>query len=169
MLKEKEMNIMPSQSCELCNQIELIKANQHPRLIAELETGYAMLGPSQFFKGYTIFICKVDCPELHLLEKGYRVQMMEELAALSGSVFNAFKPRKLNYECLGNQVPHIHWHIFPRHFDDPHPLIPVWQFDPVYLDPQKYAPTSAESVALKEQILAELRKTSVRIIKTGLE
>jgi hypothetical protein len=65
--------------------------------------------------------------------------------------------------------PHIHCISSPGILTTPIPWIPVWQFDPVYLDPQKYAPTSAESFALKEQILAELRKTSVRIIKTGLE
>jgi diadenosine tetraphosphate (Ap4A) HIT family hydrolase len=32
----------------------------------------------------------------------------------------------LNYELLGNQVPHLHWHLFPRYRDDPEALKPVW-------------------------------------------
>jgi diadenosine tetraphosphate (Ap4A) HIT family hydrolase len=33
---------------------------------------------------------------------------------------------KLNYECLGNEQPHVHWHVFPRSVDDPMRLAPVW-------------------------------------------
>jgi diadenosine tetraphosphate (Ap4A) HIT family hydrolase len=32
----------------------------------------------------------------------------------------------MNYELLGNQVPHLHWHLFPRYADDPDRLKPVW-------------------------------------------
>ena len=38
----------------------------------------------------------------------------------------AFRPRKLNYELLGNQVPHLHWHLFPRYESDPRHLQAVW-------------------------------------------
>ena len=37
-----------------------------------------------------------------------------------------FAPLKLNVESLGNQVPHLHWHLFPRRADDPEKLKPVW-------------------------------------------
>ncbi len=33
---------------------------------------------------------------------------------------------RINYECLGNQVAHIHWHVIPRHAGDPDPRNPVW-------------------------------------------
>ncbi|MEI7686422.1 MAG: HIT domain-containing protein, partial [Planctomycetota bacterium] len=33
---------------------------------------------------------------------------------------------KLNVESLGNQVPHLHWHLFPRRADDPDRLKAVW-------------------------------------------
>jgi diadenosine tetraphosphate (Ap4A) HIT family hydrolase len=43
----------------------------------------------------------------------------------------------MNYELLGNQVPHIHWHVIPRLANDPAPLKPVWlvQHEPVRLAP----------------------------------
>ena len=28
--------------------------------------------------------------------------------------FDGFDPVKINYELLGNQLPHIHWHVIPR-------------------------------------------------------
>ena len=35
------------------------------------------------------------------------------------------------YEPLGNQTPHIHWHVIPRLVDDPAPLEAVWAVPPV--------------------------------------
>ncbi len=160
---------MSSVPCEICRQIISIRENKHPRLIAELETGFAMLGPSQFYRGYTIFLCKVDSAELHHLDRDFRIHFLEELTFLSEAVFKAVNPRKLNYELLGNQVSHIHWHLFPRHFNDPQPLLPVWQCEPDCLNPQIYGPSSDESRALKQQILDELAKTPVQILKTGLD
>jgi len=37
-----------------------------------------------------------------------------------------FDVGKINSELLGNQVPHIHWHVIPRLKSDPDPLNPVW-------------------------------------------
>jgi diadenosine tetraphosphate (Ap4A) HIT family hydrolase len=32
-----------------------------------------------------------------------------------------FKPLKMNFEILGNAVPHLHGHIVPRYYGDPAP------------------------------------------------
>lgn len=36
------------------------------------------------------------------------------------------KPDKINLASLGNQVPHLHWHVIPRFADDAHFPDPVW-------------------------------------------
>jgi diadenosine tetraphosphate (Ap4A) HIT family hydrolase len=36
-----------------------------------------------------------------------------------------FEPVKLNYQLLGNSVPHLHAHLLPRDADDPRPGWPV--------------------------------------------
>jgi len=38
-----------------------------------------------------------------------------------------FDAVKINCELLGNQVPHIHWHVIPRLAGDPAPKEPVWR------------------------------------------
>ncbi len=38
------------------------------------------------------------------------------------------RPLRINYECLGNQVAHVHWHVIPRHADDPQPRDTVWHW-----------------------------------------
>jgi diadenosine tetraphosphate (Ap4A) HIT family hydrolase len=35
-------------------------------------------------------------------------------------------PHKVNLASLGNLVPHLHWHVIPRWFDDSRFLEPVW-------------------------------------------
>src|SRR5262249_9027259 len=49
-----------------------------------------------------------------------------EMCLLAAAIEACFRPDKLNYELLGNQVPHLHWHLFPRSRRDPHALKPVW-------------------------------------------
>ena len=35
-------------------------------------------------------------------------------------------PAKINLASLGNQIPHLHWHVIPRFVDDAHFPDPVW-------------------------------------------
>jgi diadenosine tetraphosphate (Ap4A) HIT family hydrolase len=51
---------------------------------------------------------------------------LEEMCYLAQAIEECFHPHKLNYELLGNQVPHLHWHLFPRYANDPDRLRPVW-------------------------------------------
>ena len=44
------------------------------------------------------------------------------VAAAIGAVF---RPCHLNYQLLGNAVPHVHVHVLPRHLDDPAPERPL--------------------------------------------
>jgi diadenosine tetraphosphate (Ap4A) HIT family hydrolase len=48
-----------------------------------------------------------------------------------------YRPLKMNYELLGNEVPHIHWHLIPRLSGDPAARGPVWH---VEHSPQPLAP-----------------------------
>ena len=43
-------------------------------------------------------------------------------------------------ELLGNQVPHIHWHLVPRLSTDPDPHAPIWR---VAHEPAPLAPAAA--------------------------
>ena len=115
--------------CLVCDRIHQIKQGTNPYFIAELETGFAVAGDYQFFKGYTLFLCKLHTPELHQLERSFKLKFLDEMSMVAEAVFKSFNPEILNYEALGNAEPHLHWHIFPRHHDDPNPRGPTWQID----------------------------------------
>ena len=115
--------------CLVCERIAQIKGGTNDFFIAELETGYVVAGDHQFFKGYTLFLCREHVAELHQLKNGFRQRFLEEMSLVAQAVFEHFQPRKLNYEALGNAEPHLHWHLFPRYADDPNPRGPIWQVD----------------------------------------
>jgi diadenosine tetraphosphate (Ap4A) HIT family hydrolase len=51
---------------------------------------------------------------------------MEEVSSVAEALYDIFKPTKINYELLGNMVPHIHWHIVPRFMSEPLWPRPIW-------------------------------------------
>jgi diadenosine tetraphosphate (Ap4A) HIT family hydrolase len=72
-----------------------------------------------------------------------------EVLAVGRAVEAAFSPVKLNYDLLGNSVPHLHTHVVPRYADDPRP---GWPFPFPHPDPP---PMPAERL---EAQLAALRR-----------
>ena len=53
-----------------------------------------------------------------------------EVLRVGRAIEAAFAPVKLNYDLLGNSVPHLHTHIVPRYADDPRPGWPFPFPDP---------------------------------------
>jgi diadenosine tetraphosphate (Ap4A) HIT family hydrolase len=135
--------------CEICERISRFTSD-NPYLIAELETGYAVLADNQYYRGYTIFLAKQCVPELHDLPPDVTSRFLEEMALVAEAVFRAFEPRKLNYELLGNSVSHLHWHLFPRYEDDPNSQWPVWS-NQAFLD-------AARRTEIEPSELASLRQ-----------
>jgi diadenosine tetraphosphate (Ap4A) HIT family hydrolase len=44
-----------------------------------------------------------------------------ELLAVGRALEQHLSPVKLNYDVLGNSLPHLHTHVVPRYADDPRP------------------------------------------------
>jgi diadenosine tetraphosphate (Ap4A) HIT family hydrolase len=80
----------------------------------------------QFFAGWTVLVLKEHVSELYELSGDARGMLMEEVSHVTQTLAKVFDAKKMNYELLGNQVPHIHWHLIPRLKSDPDPLKPVW-------------------------------------------
>ena len=87
----------------------------------------AYLFDDQFFQGWTILVLKQHATELFHLSPSERAGLMEEVSAVAKALADVYGARKVNYELLGNQLPHIHWHLIPRGQDDPAPVEPVWR------------------------------------------
>ena len=97
------------------------------RKVADLPTAIAVLGNDQFYRGYTLVVARTHATELFHLPGDEAMRYCADMMTVARAVADAFRPRKLNYELLGNTVAHLHWHIFPRYEDDPTPQRPVWE------------------------------------------
>ena len=109
--------------------------------IAELEQCYVLLNRDQFFPGYTIVVAKDHVTELFHLDRQARSEVLDEVTRVAKALYNLFKPAKMNYELLGNMVPHMHWHLVPRFAGDPLWPRPIWAepHEEVILTPEEYA------------------------------
>jgi diadenosine tetraphosphate (Ap4A) HIT family hydrolase len=94
--------------------------------IADCGSTVAYLHDDQFFEGWTFLVLKRHATELWQLTPAERAALIEEVARVARAVGTAFDAVKLNYELLGNQIAHIHWHLIPRRADDPAPTAPAW-------------------------------------------
>ena len=144
-------------SCLICERIAQIKKRENPYFVAELTTGYIVLGDFQFYKGYTLFLSKDHVSELSQLKRQVKTVFLKEMAQAAEAVYKAFKPLKLNYELLGNSDPHLHWHLFPRYKNDPSPNKPVWVIDKSIRCSDNARPSREELASLKNSLLSELR------------
>jgi diadenosine tetraphosphate (Ap4A) HIT family hydrolase len=142
--------------CLICNRIKMIKEGTNKYFVKELETGYVVIGDHQYFKGYTLFLCKEHKNELHELDNDFKEKFLVEMSKVSEAVYRAFKPIKLNYELLGNGDPHTHWHIFPINPNEPNPTYPVWWTPKEKMYAENVKPTDEELEELKNILLGEL-------------
>lgn len=141
--------------CLICERISMIQEGNNPYFVAELETGYVVIGDFQTYKGYTVFLCKRHCSELHLLKPRFRQRFLSEMAIVAEAVYKTFKPDKLNYELLGNTGEHMHWHLFPRRKSDEKSYTAIWA---VNKTKRSARPSDSELSKLRQSLKTELKK-----------
>ncbi len=103
--------------------------------IADLGLSKVYLHDDQFFPGWTVVVFQRHATELFQLTSTERFQLIEEVSRVADISAAVYQAKKMNYELLGNRLPHIHWHVIPRLAGDPAPLEPVWRVphDPLLL------------------------------------
>jgi diadenosine tetraphosphate (Ap4A) HIT family hydrolase len=55
------------------------------------------------------------------LDSGEAAKYGREVLAVGRALQAVFAPVKMNYNVLGNWLPHLHTHLVPRYADDPRP------------------------------------------------
>jgi diadenosine tetraphosphate (Ap4A) HIT family hydrolase len=117
---------MTHADCPFCRKLAKLDALPASEVVWRFPHSVAFLGPWQFYRGYCVLVSRRHARELSELPDHARREYLEEMCLLARAIEKACIPHKLNYELLGNQVPHLHWHLFPRSSDDPARLSPVW-------------------------------------------
>lgn len=149
--------------CLICDRIEMIKNGTNPYFVKELETGFVVIGDNQYFKGYTLFLCKDHKTELFQLDKVKKLKFLEEMSIIAEAVSKASGCEKMNYELLGNGDSHMHWHLFPRVTGDldgygNNGKGPVWWYPMEKMYSADNLPTNEELNEMKSKLLMELEQ-----------
>lgn len=122
--------------CPLCDALV------HPRTpIATLPYTQVLLHDQQGAAGWCVCVLREHVEHLDALPIPTQAAVFAEVARVARAVRSTFPtsgadggPPRINYECLGNVVGHVHWHVIPRHADDPAPTATVWTWDRARLD-----------------------------------
>jgi diadenosine tetraphosphate (Ap4A) HIT family hydrolase len=141
--------------CGICALVERCRADAFADFVAELPHSFVILGDAQFYRGYCVVVAKRHVDEIHLMPPEEARALFEETVAVGRAIALATSPLKLNYECLGNLEPHVHWHVFPRFEADAMRAAPVW------MRPEAERKASLEDSdrrALIQTLASELRR-----------
>ena len=78
------------------------------------------------YPGYCRLIWNTHVAEMSDLCAADQRHCFNLLMAVEVALRECFAPDKINLASFGNVVPHLHWHIIPRHLDDLHFPQPIW-------------------------------------------
>jgi len=113
---------MTGAECVMCARV----AGEGPLFVADLPTSRVYFNEDQFFPGWVFVVLKRHALELYELEASERAAQIEDVNRVARALARVYQPVKMNYELLGNLVPHIHWHLVPRLATDPALRSPIW-------------------------------------------
>jgi len=85
-----------------------------------------LMTPQAGYPGFCRVIWHEHVREMTDLAVDQRVHLMTVVWAVEAALRQALMPAKINLASLGNQVPHLHWHVIPRFSDDAHFPDVVW-------------------------------------------
>lgn len=137
--------------CALCAQDggDLVWRSDKLRVVHVEEDG---------FPGYYRVIWNAHVAELSALSPEERAECMGAVVCVERSLIEHLKPAKVNLAALGNQVPHLHWHVIARFDWDTHFPNAIWGEPQRPRDHDREAAVGALLDAVNAQIRGYLAK-----------
>ncbi len=130
--------------------------NQHWAKIASLAVSSLYLSKDQAYRGYSLLVFDgAHATRPSDLDLTVWAMFCLDLHWAQAAVERATSPDHINVAALGNQVPHLHWHIIPRYKTDARWGAPIWMTD-VDREVDAFHPPEAEFRQLLDAIRAEL-------------
>jgi diadenosine tetraphosphate (Ap4A) HIT family hydrolase len=87
--------------------------------IIVMEVSTLFLLKDQIFKGRCILALNDHKKEIFDLNRDERNSFFEDLSIAANSIYQCFKPDKINYAIFGDLVPHFHVHLVPKYKKGP--------------------------------------------------
>jgi diadenosine tetraphosphate (Ap4A) HIT family hydrolase len=142
---------------------------ENPTVLAEMGSGYAVIGDVQFLPGYCVLLGKdPNATALAEMPRIERVRFLADADLLATAVERACREadpafRRMNIDILGNTDAFVHAHLWPRYeWEDPRlGGRPVWLYDPEnWSDPA--TALGEQHTRLRARIADELRSVLSR-------
>jgi diadenosine tetraphosphate (Ap4A) HIT family hydrolase len=113
------MTVQGDDICALCRRAgeTLLWSDARCRVILACDPHYP---------GFCRVVWHDHVREMTDLAAGDRARLLEVVLATEAALRELLAPDKVNLASLGNQVPHLHWHVIPRFATDRHFPDPVW-------------------------------------------
>ncbi|MEW6272910.1 MAG: GNAT family N-acetyltransferase [Thermodesulfobacteriota bacterium] len=140
--------------------------DEHGITLWRSSTSLVRLSRNQRARGYCVVIAVPHAVEPFDLAPGAARAWFDDVLATGRAVQRVCAPIKLNYEILGNAVPHLHCHVVPRYVDDGTPAnpLPLFQEPPIALAQEELAALAA---ALREALQQEAGGGPLRFAALG--
>lgn len=110
---------MNTSACPLCSA-------QSENLLWRDDVLRVILVDDASYGGFCRVILHRHVKEMTDLAAAERSHVMRVVFAVEQALRDLLHPHKINLASLGNQVPHLHWHVIPRFVDDAHFPDPIW-------------------------------------------
>jgi len=111
--------IVQEASCALC-------ASDAGRVLVRAARWRIVLVDDADHPAFTRVIWNAHVAEMSDLDETDRRTLFDLVVRVESVQRKVLSPHKVNLASLGNQVPHLHWHVIPRWRDDRHFPDAVW-------------------------------------------
>jgi diadenosine tetraphosphate (Ap4A) HIT family hydrolase len=140
MPREKWDALVRGEDCPMCGELASGEdVNDYGFTVARLSMSVLRLSVNQNAPGYCVLICKRHVREPYELSAQECGQYFEDMMQVGLALERVYQPIKMNFQILGNALPHLHCHIIPRYYGDAAPGRPI---DPLLtkklLTPEEY-------------------------------
>ncbi len=126
MRRDRWEELVRGENCPLCALIQSVESsNKFTFLIARLDLSRSYLSSNQFVPGYCILVCTKHVIEPYQLTAEEQALFFGDMMRAAQTLEMVFHAVKMNYQLLGNEVPHLHAHLVPRYYGDSSPNRPI--------------------------------------------
>ena len=132
------------------------RAAEHAPAVAQVPSGWVVLGERQVLSGYCLLLPDPVAPDLNALKVSARGRFLADMAMVGDALIEVLKAVRINYAIYGNLDPALHAHLFPRRRSEPdatrtaQPWALDWGSAPIYSD--------SAHAQLKAQIADSIRR-----------
>jgi diadenosine tetraphosphate (Ap4A) HIT family hydrolase len=137
---ERWDELVRGERCPMCHDLKVNKdVNEEGYWVSDLNICRLRLMKNQFVPGYCVLFCLTHVREPYELDPKERAMFFDDMIQTGLALEKVLRPTKMNFEILGNGLPHLHCHIKPRFHGDIAPGIPIDQNAyTVLLKPEEY-------------------------------